>query len=311
MSETYFVTGATGLVGAALTEYLAGEGKNVIVFVRNAQKAEQLFSHLPQVTVMSGELEKSIECDVDIDYIIHGAAPTDSTFFVEKPVETIDSIVLGTKSILELAREKNVKSVVNLSSMEVYGAPTNEEDLTEDQQFYLDPLNIRSDYPMAKRLAENMCAAYAAEYGVPVKSARLAQVLAKELLPDDNRVIAQFVRAVKTSTDIVLATDGKTKQTYVGIDDTLSGIMTILEKGENGRSYNVANDETYCSIRELAETVARDVAGEAITVTVNAAANNGKYPPNRTLRINSSLLRSLGWEPKTSLSDALKILVSN
>jgi nucleoside-diphosphate-sugar epimerase len=311
MAEKYFITGVTGLVGGALTKYLADNGEDVTVYVRDREKAEKMFGAEPQISIVTGNLERGISYDSNVDYIIHAAAPTNSSFFVESPVETIDSIVLGTKTILELAKAKRVKSVVNLSSMEMYGSPTNDESLTEDKQFYLDPLNIRSDYPMAKRLAENMCVAYASEYNVPVKIARLAQVLGKKLLASDNRVIAQLIRAAKGGTDIELATDGKTKQTYVGIDDTISGIMTILKKGSNAGAYNLANDSTYCSIRELAEMVASEVASGKIQVLVNALPDSAKYPPNRTLRLNSSKLRALGWQPKMDLSKSLKTLANS
>lgn len=308
MSERYFITGATGLVGAALTERLAHEGHEVVVWVRNPEKAQKIFADLGSVSIMAGLLEEPIHFDGDVDYVIHAAAPTNSSFFVEHPVETIDSIVMGTRSVLNFAREKSVKSVVNLSSMEVYGTPTNGEDLTEDKQFYLDPLNVRSNYPIAKRLAENMSVAYSLEYDVPVKIARLAQVLGTKLLPDDNRVIAQFIRSAKNGTDIEIATDGETKQTYVGIEDALDAILMILKKGKNGEAYNIANDDTYCSIREVAELVASNVVDKTINVRINTAERNGKYPPNRTLRINSSKLRSLGWVPTTTLEQSLNIL---
>ncbi len=311
MAEKYFITGATGLIGGALARHLVSNGGDVTIFVRNQEKAKEIFSDVKNISIVEGTLEDRIIYEGDIDYIIHAAAPTDSTFFIEHPVETIDSIVLGTKSVLELAKSKSVKSILNLSSMEVYGAPTNGEDLTEERQFYLDPLNIRSNYPMAKRLSETMCASYASEYGVPVKTARLAQVLGRKLLPDDNRVIAQFIRSAKERTDIVLATDGSTKQTYIAIDDAIDGLLTILYKGENGRSYNVANDETYCSIRDVAEIVARDIAQGKISVTINMAANGGKYPPTRTLRINSTKLKGLGWSPTIGLSEALGVLANS
>lgn len=310
MSERYFITGATGLVGSALVERIAGEGNEVVVFARNTEKAERLFSHLGNISIVAGLLEETIQYEGDVDYIIHAAAPTNSTYFIEHPVETIDSIVLGTRSILEFAREKAAKSVVNLSSMEVYGTPLNDEDLTEEKQFYLDPLNVRSNYPIAKRLSENMSVAYASEYDVPVKIARLAQVLGTSLSEDDNRVIAQFIRAAKQGSDIAIATDGMTRQTYVGLHDTLDAILTILHKGENGEAYNVANDETYCSIRDVAELVAATVAHGAIEVKTNTASDNGKYPPNRTLRINSQKLRALGWEPSVNLEQALRNLAS-
>ena len=309
MRERYFITGATGLVGSALVEQLVHQGEDVVVFVRNDRKAKQLFSTHPHITITQGSLEEAIQYEGNIDYIIHVAAPTSSSFFIEHPVETIDAITLGTRSILEFAKREQVKSVVILSSMEVYGTSISEEPITEDQQFYLDPTALRSSYPMAKRLAEAMCAAYASEYGVPVKTARLAQVLGRKLLPEDARIIAQCIRAATSGKDIVLATDGTTKQTYIGIDDTISGIMTILHKGETGQVYNVANEATFCSIRELAEIVARDIANNTITVKLGEKAGvKKKYPPTRSLRISSDKLQALGWQPRVGLLEALEEL---
>lgn len=311
MSETYFVTGATGLVGSSIVEHLANQGKEVIAYVRDVDKAQRLFSSLSRVSITAGTLEGSISYSSDVDYIIHAAAPTDSGFFVERPVETIDSIVQGTKVVLEFARQKSIKSMVYLSSMEVYGTPTNDENLTEDQQFYLDPLNIRSNYPLSKRLTENMCVAYAAEHKVPVKIARLAQVLGKKLLAADNRVIAQFIRAAKSGTDIELATDGKTKQTYISMDDAISGILTILQSGAIGYAYNVANEDTYCSIYDLAQLVAQEISNGVSQVKTTMFADTTKYPPNRTLRLNSDRLRGLGWQPRIGLASALKTLAES
>lgn len=305
MRERYFITGATGLVGSALVEQLVRQGEDVVAFVRDAGKAERLLSMHPEVTIVEGNLEQSIQYEGHIDYVIHAAAPTDSSFFVEYPVETINAITLGTRSVLEFAKHKQVKSIVNLSSMEVYGTSTSEDPITEGQQFYLDPAALRSSYPMAKRLAETMCAAYASEYRVPVKTARLAQVLGRSLPPEDVRVIAQFIRAATNGKDIVLATDGATKQTYIGIDDTISGIMTILHKGEAGQVYNIANEATFCSIREMAGLVARDIAGGSIGIKVNEGADAKKYPPTRSLRISSDKLHALGWQPQVGLLEAL------
>lgn len=309
MTLNYFVTGATGLVGGALVKSLAHQGANVIAHARDVNKAHEMLMNL-DVSITTGQLEDRIDYPLPIDYIIHAAAPTSSSFFIERPVETIDSILMGTKRVLELAREKNVASVVFLSSMEVYGTPNNEEVLTEDRQFYLNPLTIRSNYPLAKRMAENMCVAYSSEYGVPVKIARLAQVIGNKLLRDDNRAIAQFIRSARKGKDIELATDGMARQTYVGIDDAVSGILTVLHNGQDATAYNIGNDEAYCSIFDLATTIAQEVN---FKVNVRANVNHGdaRYPPNRTLRINSDRLHKLGWRAKTDLTTALKTLLDS
>lgn len=308
---TYFITGSTGLVGVALTDHLTRAGNRVVAYVRNADRAQELLGHHEGIEIVEGSIETPIVYDGEVDFIIHLAAPTGSSFFLEKPVETIDSIVLGTKYVLELAKEKSVKSVANLSSMEVYGTPTNEEDLTEDRQFFLDPANVRSNYPLAKRLTENLCVAYHSEHNVPVKSIRLAQVLAESLPEDDNRVVAQFIRAAKKGEDIKIATDGMTKQTYISMKDTISAILTVLENGKDGEIYNAANDSTYSSIYEVARLIADNFSIKPINVITNTDPNTDKYPPSRTLKINSSKLQDIGWSPKTDLLAALSKLASS
>ena len=112
-------------------------------------------------------------------YFFHCAAVTTSKTMVEKPVETIAASCDGTRNLLETARVLHADSFVYLSSMEVYGDMSVYGDgntrATEDRLGVLDLLNVRTDYPESKRLCENLCCAYHAEYGVPVKIARLAQ----------------------------------------------------------------------------------------------------------------------------------------
>ncbi len=307
--STYFITGATGLIGSALVEKLAVETTNkVVVLVRNKHKAETLFADLSNVSIVLGDIKNDIEYSGDIDFVIHTAAPTSSDFFVTKPVETIDSIVIGTRSVLKFAKKKKIRSMVNLSSMEVYGTPPGSELLTEDKQFYINPSSVRSSYPVAKRLAENMCIAFSSEYGVPVKTIRLAQVLGKTLLPEDGRVIAQFIRAAQTSTDIELATDGSSQQTYISIDDAITGVLTVLESGKDGDVYNLANDEAYCSIYELAQKVSKNLTNNSVSIITNSDPTTSKYPPSRSLRMDSSKLRSLGWSAEVDLDQAIKLL---
>ena len=90
-------------------------------------------------------------------------------------METIDTIVNGTKNVLDLARKKNVSGVVFLSSMEVFGTTTERRPLSENDLGYIDLSSPRSSYPEGKRFAENMCCSYASEYSVPVTAARLVQ----------------------------------------------------------------------------------------------------------------------------------------
>lgn len=307
MNKIVLVTGATGLVGEQIVRTLLKRGDKIVAPVRSLNKAHHIFGKIPSITFIINELGERLDYSGEIDQIIHSAAPTDSSFMINSPVETISAIVDGTKQILMFAKQKKVSSVVYLSSMEVYGSSLTDEAITEDKQFFVDPLNVRSSYPIGKRLAENLCYAYYKEYDIPVKIARLAQVIGSELLPSDNRVIAQFIRSVKENKDIEIATDGLAKQTYVSLEDCISGVLTILDKGEAGEAYNVSDTDSFCSIKSVANMI-REVAKSNIEIRTGIG-DITKYPPNRINKIDNSKLLNLGWYHNMTLQDSLIRLV--
>lgn len=144
-----------------------------------------------------------------VDYIFHCASVTASKVMINNPVETLLTSIDGTKNVLNFARESSCKSVVYVSSMEMYGsfAEAN-NNVTETELGYINPLAVRSNYPESKRLCENMCVAFWSEYGVPVKIARLSQTFGAGILSGENRVFAQFARSAIEGKDIVLHTRG-------------------------------------------------------------------------------------------------------
>ena len=237
----------------------------------------------------------------DIDFIIHCAAPTASKYFIEHPVETFDVIYSGTKVLLDYARKRQIKGFVYLSSLEVYGEIYDDSNpVFEESQGYLDVMAVRSSYPMAKRAAENLCCLYAAEYGVPVMVARLTQTTGPGIALNDNRVIVQFARLAAYGNDIVLHTTGESARPYCYTIDAISAIIFILLKGNPGEAYNVANEDTYISAKDMAEFV-RDNYNPSIAIRVELNDNMG-YAPVTKLKLSTSKLRSLGWEPKYNLS---------
>ena len=314
MAKRILVSGATGLIGAALVKKFAEEGHVVVAAVRNVEKARKMFDGLANVEIAEWDVVKPggprhVATDgraalvAAFDWFVHAASETASRAFVERPVETIASILDGTRNALEFARAAHVKSMVYVSSMEVYGSPS-ADPVTEADIGYLDPVRLRSNYPEAKRMAENLCVAYANEYGVPVKIARLAQTFGEGVRPEDNRVYAQFARSILGGRDIVLKTDGSASRCYCAVSDVVAAIALLLEKGENATPYTVANEATFCSVREMAERLiaAHPEAGSRLVFDISEEAARS-YPPSTCLRLDSSRLRALGWEPKVGLME--------
>lgn len=315
--NTFFITGATGLIGytlASLLLYRSVEKKSdvrVVALVRNREKAREQFSGQLADGAPIEFVEGAVE-DFDasriaqkIDYVIHGACPTASAFFTEHPVETIRTIVNGTDNILRLCVEKHVQSAVFLSSMEVYGEVSSREKLTEESLGKIDLLNPRSSYPEAKRLAENLCACYASEFGLDVKSIRLAQTFGPGVKYEDARVFAYMMRCALENKNIELKTSGAKENPYLYTMDAATAILTVLAKGERGSSYNAANEDTYCSVREMGEVVLKVFGKTDLKVLVNAGydVDASRYPPESSMNLSSEKLQGLDWSAHNGLQD--------
>ena len=309
---SFLITGATGLIGASLIRCLLAldKGIRIIAPVRNMEKARAMFEDLFQrVEWKEGDLSSYDYDQVgEVDYVVHCAAPTSSKFFIDCPVETIRVIYESTASLLSYAHRQNVKGFVYLSSLEVYGSGLPDTKITEDMQGYWDLMNIRSSYPVAKRAIENLCCAYASEYGVPVKVARLTQTTGAGIAKDDNRVIAQFAKLAAKGEDIVLHTTGDSARPYCYTTDCVSALLYILLKGKKGEAYNVANDSTYISARGMAEFL-RENFNPAIDVRVELNDNMG-YAPVSKLDLSTDKLRTLGWQPQYDLKQLFERLIA-
>lgn len=314
-NKSILITGATGLIGTQLAKTilcynrLFNRNIHVIVSGRNQNKLNMLYDNLPVRTIISDVRDK-INTDFPIDYIIHCASITSSQSFVNNPVETISTAIEGTKNLLELAKEKKVKGFLYTSSLEVYGIPPKYE-VTESDYGYINILSVRSSYSESKRMVECLCCAYASQYGVPVTIVRLTQTIGSGIEYSDNRVFAQFAKAVIENKDIVLNTAGKTVRSYCDICDAVRGIITVLIKGKPGEAYNIANMETAISIADLAQKVCDENPEANIKVKYNQSSymSSFGYNPEMKISLNTQKLQELGWKPQYSLSESIKRLI--
>ena len=306
--KTVLVTGATGLIGSLCVKSLLASDYDtkVLALVRNENKAKKMFEENENLYLIVQDINEPIKYENHADYIIHTASVTASKDFVEKPAQTILTALKGTFNVLEFAREKKCLGLVYLSSLEVYGIPS-KENVTENDYGYIDILTPRGSYPEGKRIAENLCISYGSEYEVPVKIARLTQTFGAGVTKNDNRVFAQFAKSVIEKRDIVLHTEGKTKRCYCYTTDAVTGIYTILTKGERNNAYNIANSNTYISICEMAKSL----ENENTKVVFDIDDKNYGYNPEMQIFLNSEKLEKLGWKAKTPLKEMFKRLISS
>lgn len=324
-NSTILITGATGFIGGLLVDELISmnmtynTGIKLVLLVRNLQKAREKYTIVDDKYKCISLVETSVEdirldkIDMPIDYIFHCASTTSSSSMISNPVEVADGIVIGTKNILKLAHQKRVKSMVYLSSMEIYGTINSDGCLvTEDMLGDIDVFSSRSCYPLGKRMAEHYCYVYYKEYGVPVKIARLAQTFGIGINQNDNRVFAQFARAAYHNQDIILHTKGLSMGNYCESMDVVNALFVILNKGQNGEAYNVVNEENTMTIHDMARLVADKIASGSINIVYEIPEGNlYGYANDTKLKLSSEKLKKLGWKPTKKLEDMYRDVITS
>lgn len=319
------VTGATGLIGSMLIRTLVCAsvqyklGLHVIALIRDIEKAQRLFDGC-SIEYIQGDIQEKIRYLGKIDYIIHTASITRSKDMVKYPVEVFMSAVLGTSNVLNLAKEKCVKGVLYLSSMEMYGLHPIEENgkqeigkTTENMLGYLDLSNPRTCYPEGKRACESLCWEYYSEYQVPVKIARLSQTFGGGVSQEDTRVFVQFAKSLLKGEDIILHTEGNSEGNYCYLADTIYGILLILLKGLTGQAYNISNEALHMTIRQMADFVADEISEKTIQVVVKKPEQIHQYgyAPEVKLNLSVQKLTELGWSPGFGMKDMYQRMIQS
>lgn len=311
--KRFLITGGTGLIGSILVRCLLALNEDVLIVlpVRNKAKAIKMFGG-------NEKFLKIVECDLiefcqnydeSFDYIIHCASPTAGKYMTEHPIDTYTFAIDTTRALLEQTRYLDVKSMVYVSSLEYYGQNDNDKLITEEMQGYVENTNPRSAYPLGKRAAEYLCNMYASQFGVNVKCVRLTQTFGAGVKVSDNRVFAQFARSIIRGTDIVLHTKGESAKPYSYTTDSISAILYVLLKGRPGEAYNVANPETYISIKDMAQFLCKEFNPQ-IKVLLEEHPEMG-YAPFTRLNLSVHKLMELGWQPKYSLKEMFKRLIAS
>lgn len=323
--KTVLLTGATGLVGSQILRALhycsdrSNLGITIVAIVRNTAKFEKMFGSIVEkdsIILIQGDVthfsDGMIPSGIEIDYIIHAASITASKQMISQPVDTIMTALDGTRNMLEIARIRNSESFVYISSMEVYGSFTDETYVYEENMGYIDPLAVRSNYPLCKRMCENMCIAYGEQYNVPVRIARLSQTFGAGILPGENRVFAQFAKSVINNNDIVLHTKGLSEGNYCYTRDTVIAILIIMLNGKNQNAYNISNEECHTTIADMAKMVAEKLADGRINVVFDIPETNSfGYASDTKMKLNTDKLKKLGWEPSVNLEEAYRRLIKS
>jgi dTDP-glucose 4,6-dehydratase len=303
------ITGGTGFFGRWLLALLAHARPHVridaTVLTRDPERFRQACPDLAAQDFLSlkrGDVRWFEFPKGRFTHVVHAAADT-SVAAAADAAHLMESIVDGTRRVLEFAASAGVRRLLYVSSGAVYGAqPADMPTMTEAYRGGPDPLDRRSAYGQAKRLAEQMCVCAGAAGGLEPIIARAFAFVGPGLPLDAHFAIGNFIRDAKAGRDIVVSGDGTPLRSYLYAGDLAAWLVTLLARGEAGQAYNVGSDAGV-GIGDLAHRVAR-VARASSSVVVRGAsapdAPRARYVPD------IGKARAIGLDVWTPLDEAIR-----
>ncbi|PSR52469.1 epimerase [Adhaeribacter arboris] len=261
-----FISGGTGFFGRWLLESLVHANTKgnlnikITVLTRNREafrtKAPHLFEY-SFLNYLEGDIQNFTFPESSIDFIIHAATEANAQLNAESPLLMTDTIVAGTRRVLDLARQKQVKALLLTSTGAVYGRqPPELTHLPEDYLGGPDITNPYWTYGESKRMAELLAAIYFKQFNVPVKIARCFAFVGPFLPLNTHFAAGNFILNGLNQQPIIIKGDGTPYRSYLFAADLVIWLLHILIHGQAGQPYNVGSDEEI-SIAELANLVAR------------------------------------------------------
>jgi nucleoside-diphosphate-sugar epimerase len=296
-----FITGGTGFFGTWLLEtLLAGRETEVVVLTRNAAAFTAKAPHLAsRVTLLEGDVRTFAFPSGEFAYVIHAATEASAALNDERPLEMFDSIVGGTRRVLEFARQARTRRLLFVSSGAVYGRQPLDV-LHVDEEFNGAPVTTdpRSAYGEGKRAAELLCAMS----GVETAIARCFAFVGPHLPLDKHFAIGNFIGDALAGRTIEIKGDGTPLRSYLYAADLAIWLWTILFRGTPLRPYNVGSEHAV-SVADVARAVGRDVR---IAGTPDPAKAPERYVPStrrareelglaQTIDLRDAINRTIEW----------------
>lgn len=308
-NKTILVTGGAGFLASYIVETLLAlptigmQPRKVICLARNLDKARRRFSHHianPDLEFLQGDVCDVTHIDGEVDVIIHAASPASPKYYSIDPVGVINANVIGTRNMLNIAKEKMSSHFLFLSSGEIYGKFDSSHQTTKENDMgYLDCMQVRACYAESKRLGENMCVAYHHQFGLNTIIVRPFHTYGPGMDITDGRVFSDFVADILNKRDIVLKSDGTSSRPFCYISDATEGFFTALFNGISGQAYNVGNPAQDISIKDLATTLVSEFSELGISTVYTTRDKSDNYLISPVLKNTPDInkITSLGWTP--------------
>jgi dTDP-glucose 4,6-dehydratase len=296
------ITGGAGFLGSHLCDRFIREGFHVIAMdnlITGEMKNLQHLFHREDFEFYHHDVSKYVHVPGELPYILHFASPASPIDYLKIPIQTLKVSSLGTHNLLGLARTKKSRILV-ASTSEVYGDPAVHPQ-TEEYYGNVNPVGPRGVYDEAKRFQEAITMAYHTYHGLDTRIIRIFNTYGPRMRLNDGRVLPAFIGQALRGEDLTVFGDGLQTRSFCYVDDLIDGIYRLL-MSDYAAPVNIGNPD---------EITILDFAKEIIKLTNTRQKivfkDFPKDDPKQRQPDITKARKLLGWEPKVTRSEGLKI----
>jgi UDP-glucuronate decarboxylase len=294
------VTGGAGFLGSHLCDRLISDGHEVIcldnLFTGRKENVVHLLSN-PRFEFLRHDVVDPFK--VEVDQIYNLACPASPPQYQYNPIKTVKTSVMGAINCLGLAKRVKAR-VLQASTSEVYGDPQVHPQ-PETYWGYVNPVGRRSCYDEGKRCAETLFFDYHRENRVDIRVARIFNTYGPRMLPNDGRVVSNFIVQALKGQPLTVYGDGTQTRSFCFVDDLIEGLLRLMKQTETVGPLNLGNPDEFTMLR-LAELTLKLVGGKSKIVHQPLPADD---PKQRRPDITQAR-RALKWKPAIALEEGLK-----
>jgi UDP-glucuronate decarboxylase len=298
------ITGGAGFVGSHLVDRLMAAGEEVICldnyFTGRKANVAQWLGH-PNFELIRHDVTEPIR--LEVDRIWHLACPASPVHYQHNPIKTAKTSFIGTYNMLGLARRVGARLLL-ASTSEVYGDP----EIHPQPESYRGNVNthgIRACYDEGKRVAETLCFDYQRMHGVEIRIVRIFNTYGPRMLPDDGRVVSNFIVQALRGQPLTLYGTGSQTRSFCYVDDLVEGLIRLMN-GSHPGPINIGNPGEF-TIRQLAEKV-RERINPALELIYQPLPADD---PLQRQPVIDLAREQLGWQPSISLDQGLEPTIAH
>lgn len=294
------VTGGTGFIGSHLCEKLLEYDYYVICLDNNSTGNVNNINHLidnPNFELLIFDIINPIQ--LKVDYIYHLACPASPKAYQKYPITTLDTNYIGTKNMCELARENNA-TILFTSTSEIYGDPK----ISPQSETYwgnVNPIGIRSCYDEGKRIGETLMMEYHRCYNVNIRIARIFNTYGPQMDKNDGRVVSNIINQCLHNQNITIYGDGSQTRSFCYVDDTVNGLIRLMENNKTMGPINIGNDNEI-TILELSKNIINLLPSTSSKLVYEPLPQDDPTRRKPDLTLSH---KYLNWTPQTKLKDGL------